>query len=58
MRIFGTDFAGRLIAWNTKDGKKIRELDANPTKRCLILWNERLRSRDHRPSRSPLANGK
>ena len=31
-RVFAADFAGRLIAWNTKDGKKLRELDANPSK--------------------------
>src|SRR5437660_9333467 len=29
-RVFATDFNGRLIAWNTKDGKQLRELDTNP----------------------------
>jgi len=30
LRVFGTDFAGRLLAWTTKTGKEIRSLDANP----------------------------
>jgi hypothetical protein len=29
-RVFGTDFFGHVIAWNTKDGKKVGELDPNP----------------------------
>jgi WD40 repeat protein len=30
-RVFGADFNGHLIAWNTKDGKKLRELEAKPS---------------------------
>ncbi len=30
-RIFATDFAGRVAAWTVADGKRVGELDANPT---------------------------
>jgi WD40 repeat protein len=29
-RVFATDFAGRLAAWNTEDGNRLGELNANP----------------------------
>ncbi len=29
-RVFATDFAGRVAAWNTADAKRLGELDANP----------------------------
>jgi WD40 repeat protein len=29
-RVFGSDFNGHVFAWNTKDGKKLGELNANP----------------------------
>jgi hypothetical protein len=29
-RVFTTDFSGRVLVWNTDDGKQIGELDANP----------------------------
>jgi len=40
-RVFATDFNGRLIAWNTKDGKQLRELDTNPVSLSQQLKNAR-----------------
>ena len=30
-RVIGTDFDGRVAVWNVKDGKRIGEIDANPS---------------------------